>query len=118
METRNEIDERNIQIDRETLAADVAAARRSLRDARRTVGRLVDPSGGGVMKIGDTIRMEEPPVGTVLRVHDPVENFDIIHEEYGWRQFGKGAYVSWRSVISAWGPGSDPAIYFEVVELP
>lgn len=74
------------------------------------------------MKIGDTIRMEEPPVGTVLRVHDPIGDFEIIRDDDGWRQCGvihlKSHRISWRSVISAWGPGSDPGIYFEVVKLP
>lgn len=71
------------------------------------------------MKIGGTIRMNEPPVGTVLRVHDPISSFLIRRTRSGWNQVGHhGTAISWRSVISAWGPGSDPAIWFEVVELP
>jgi hypothetical protein len=67
------------------------------------------------MKTGDILSLPEPPVGTTLLVHDPTGKFTIRHEEKGWRQEAGSAYVSWRSVISAWGPGSDPDICFEVV---
>lgn len=75
------------------------------------------------MKIGDTLRFDEPSVGTVLRVHSSDETYKIKRFTDGWRQLNifdnpMGNPICWRSVISAWGPGSDPAIWFEVVELP
>lgn len=73
------------------------------------------------MKIGDTIRMEEPPLGTVLLVHAPLDSFLIRRYENGWQQvrsYPQERFAPWRSVISAWGPGADSSFYFEVVELP
>lgn len=67
-------------------------------------------------RIGDMIDPAEPPVGTVLSGKDHAGAFRIERDRRGWFVQGTRSRISWRAVISAWGPGAGQAL--TVVKLP
>ena len=67
-------------------------------------------------RIGDEIDPAEPPVGTVLRSKGADGTFYIEHDRKGWFIQGQRTRISWRAVLSAWGPGQGQAL--TVVKLP
>ena len=67
-------------------------------------------------RIGDEINPPEPPVGTVLRGKDRIGTFYVERDRKGWHIQGTHTRISWRAVLSAWGPGAGQAL--KVVKLP
>ena len=61
-------------------------------------------------------RPPEPPIGTRLKSAGPDGTFEVERDRNGWHIVGTHTRISWRAVLSAWGPGQGQTL--TVVKLP